>query len=136
MAGPLVVVGEPRSLVAEGQGAAGERNETERRRFSPARLVLRLAVRRGERVQREQVLQVDQQPFLVLLFVVQPEQHDLPDLFGKLTFEEFGHPVVHLAPVVEHFGDGRPRQESPDAPALPAAAGAGNAEHLLVLRVR
>ena len=54
------------------------------------------------------MLQVDQQPFLVLLFVVQSEQHDLPDLVGKLTFEEFGHPVVHLVPVVEDLGHRRP----------------------------
>ena len=81
MTGPLVVEGEPRSLVAEGQRSSGEGDEAERRGNPSSRPGGRLVVGGMERVPREHVLQVGEQALLVLLFVVQPEHHHFPHLF-------------------------------------------------------
>ena len=59
------------------------------------------------------MLQVGEQPLLVLLLVVQPEHHQFPDLFGNLTFQQFLHRLVHPAPVLVHLRYRGPREQPP-----------------------
>ena len=69
--------------------------------------------RRLRRVQREQVLQVRQQQFLVLLFVIDAEDDALPDVAVVPAREQLLHRLVDVPAIGENFAYRRPCQHAP-----------------------
>jgi hypothetical protein len=67
---------------------------------------------RLERIAGKHVLDIGQHELLVLLLVIQPERHQLADLFTVVLVQQLVYRFVHVRPVNEHLADGWPRQQA------------------------
>ncbi len=107
----LIVKREARALMPDLEQTAvevliGERRSSARR----ARRMLRES--RQQRIAREQVFDVGEQQFLVLLLVVQSECQYACELRGEALLQKLEHSLVDPFPVSEYLLHGRARQQS------------------------
>ncbi len=116
----LVVEGEAATVVSDPDEAFLERARRQRRGPRLRSLVAAAAgraVRGAERIRVEGVLDVREDELLVLLLVVQPELDDRTRVVVRVASLEAPHQpqdgVVDVAPVGEHLGERRARQEAP-----------------------
>ena len=77
---------------------------------------------RTQRVMKEQVLQIRQQQFLMLLFVVQPKRKQLRTALSD-NVHRLQQRLVHPKPVVDDFGKRRSRQQATLRPGMAWALG-------------
>src|SRR6185437_16158146 len=76
-------------------------------------------VGREEGVAGEDVLDVHQQQLLMLLFVVQPEDHQVGGVGVDGTAEEVGHGGVDVGPVAGDVVDAGSGHQAPLVPGVP-----------------
>ena len=119
--GTLVVEGELVAGVADAHDAARVLGPSRDRRgaVGDRRLERELAVRRAERVARQDVLDVGEQQLLVLLLVVEAERDKEGDLVGGASVEQALHSDVDVLPVVGDLGDARAGDDAALVPRLP-----------------
>ncbi|MNT12529.1 hypothetical protein D3C72_1474600 [compost metagenome] len=110
MARPLVVEGEALAVVADVHQPAGQADEAAR--AIAAGLAPAFVVGRAQGGTAEQMEQVHQQQFLVLLLMGKAELHQGNRLVGGIAQQHL-HMLVHMAPVGQHPRQGRPGQQPP-----------------------
>ncbi len=102
------------AAVPEGVHASREAQPAERRVGASVRRYC-LAIRWLQRIAGEQVLDVGEQQFLVLLFVMNPERGAGSDLFciGVVwRFEQHAHVLIHIVPVFPDLFQRGPGQQA------------------------
>ena len=119
----LVVETEVLAARADLADAAVERDEMQRRR-GVVRIVTPRPVRGQQGIAREEVLDVREHQLLVLLLVIHPERGDREQTFvlGPHA-EQLLHVLVDVLAILQHFSDGRARQQSALRPLVHAADG-------------
>ena len=111
---------EAESLAVE-TSAVDSSRELEPRQLAcrGGRFIPRLTVNRAEWVQCEQVLEVGEEQFLVLLLVVQPELHarHTPGIALRIQpGDEAVHMLIHVCAVAEDVVNGWPREQAAHRP--------------------
>ncbi len=110
----FIVEGKTLAWVADLRDAFAPAQEFQRHGFGGARRSRVLAEYRVQRIEREQVLDVGQQQFLVLLLVVEAEfQQRRTFRVAVITFEQSIHSLVNARAIIEHFRKRGPRQQAP-----------------------
>ncbi len=107
MARRFVVEVEAVALVSDLAHAALERDPRQRRCLPLACIACTFAEDRTQRVDREHVLDVGHEQFLVLLLVVQSDLDQPGDFARHIALQQLRHVGVDVGAVGHHIGDGR-----------------------------
>ena len=108
----FVVVAKFVAVVPDQDGRFIELDETLRRDLADFRRRFRSLENRIERILREDMFDVGDEKFLVLLFVVQTEREDRLDFREERlvrVLEQLDHTLIDRLPEAIGFGDRRPR---------------------------
>ena len=111
MARRLAIKGKTCTGMADLDDALGTADEFERRGGCCTRQ-RQMTVDRAQRIQREQVLDVGQQQFLMLLLVIETERHQGMEFGIDALRQQIVHALVDAGAIGQHFGKGWPGQQS------------------------